>query len=42
MDSLNQNMTEMIQPKCYEHSKINQETEKADHFIAYKSSDEEA
>ena len=38
MDSLNKNMTEMIQQK----NKTNQETETADHIIAYKSSDEEA
>ena len=37
MDSLNKNMTEMIQ-----HSNTNQETEKAENIIAYKSSDEEA
>ena len=42
MDSLNKNMTEMIQQKCYEHSNTNQETEKAENIIAYKSSDEEA
>ena len=42
MDSLNKNMTEMIPTKCIEHSKTNQETEKPENIIAYKSSDEEA
>ena len=39
MDSLNQNN---YPTKCYEHSKRNQETEKAENSIAYKSSDEKA
>ncbi len=35
IDSLNKNMTEMIyQTKCYEHSKTNKETEKAENIIA--------
>ena len=42
MDSLNKNMTEMIQQSAIEHSKTNQETEKPKNIIAYKSSDEEA
>ena len=43
MDSLNKNMTEMIQQStCIEHSKRNQETENPENSIAHKSSDEEA
>ena len=42
MDSLNNNMTEMIQQSAMSIAKTNQETEKVEHFIAYKSYDEEA
>ena len=42
MDSLNKNMTEIIPTKGYEDSKTNQETDKAENSIPYKSSDEEA
>ena len=41
MDSLNKNITEIIQQSVMSIAK-NQETEKAEHIIAYKSSDEEA
>ena len=40
MDSLNKNMTEMIQQSALSIAK--QETEKPQNIIAYKSSDEEA
>ena len=40
MDSLNKNMTEMIQQSALSIAK--QETEKPKNIIAYKSSDEEA
>ena len=42
MDSLNKNMTEMIQQSAMSIGKTKQETEKAENIIAYKSSDEEA
>ena len=43
IDSLNKNIHDWNDPtKCIEHSKTNQETEKAKNIIAYKSSDEEA
>ena len=42
MDSLNKNMTEMIQQSDYGHSKTNQETEKAENIIDYKNTNEEA
>ena len=42
MDSLNKNMTEMIQQSDYGHSKTNQETERAENIIDYKNTNEEA
>ena len=42
MDSLNKNMTEIIQQSAMSIEKTNQETEKAENIIAYKSPDEEA
>ena len=42
MDSLNKNMTEMIQQSALSIAKQTQETEKPENIIAYKSSDEEA
>ena len=41
-EEMDMEKTEMIKKKCIEHSKTNQETEKPENIIAYKSSDEEA
>ena len=42
IDSLNKNMTEMIQQSATSIANTNQETEKTENSIVYKSSDEEA
>ena len=42
MDSLNKNMTEMIQQSALSIEKQNKKTENPENVMAYKSSDEEA
>ena len=42
MDSLNKNMNEMIKQSAMSIAKQTKKQKKAEHIIAYKSSDEEA